>query len=64
MLAEQPKVDTGSARAQLVKISPQATEIELFVYVQTSSYTEFIDRREQILFGALEAMGGDATTLK
>jgi MscS family membrane protein len=64
MLASQPKIDAASARVQLVRISPQATEIEVFVFVLTTSYSEFIQHREQILFGALEAMGSDATTLK
>jgi MscS family membrane protein len=64
MLAAQPKVDTASARARLVRISPQATEIELFADVLTSRWSEYVDRREQILLGALEALGGDATTLK
>jgi hypothetical protein len=50
------------ARARLVRISPQATEIELFADVLTSRWSEYVDRREQILLGALEALGGDATT--
>jgi MscS family membrane protein len=64
MLAAQPKVDPDTVRAQLVRITPQATEIEVFAMVQTSSHSEFASHREQILFGALEAMGSDATTLK
>jgi MscS family membrane protein len=64
MLAAQPKVEEESARARLVRISPQGTEIELFAYVLTTSVSEFIEHREQILLGALEAMGGAATTVK
>ncbi len=60
----QPKVDTASARARLVRISPQATEIELFADVLTSRWSEYVEHREQILLGALEALGSDATTLK
>jgi len=64
MLATQPKVDQTTARARLVRISPQATEIELFAYVLTTSYTEFVEHREMVLLGALEAIGDDLTTLK
>ena len=49
---------------RLVRISPQATEIEIFASVLTSQWTEYVEHREQILLGALEAMGPDATTLK
>lgn len=64
MLAAQSKVEAASARARLVRISPQGTEIELFAYVLTTSFSEFIEHREHILLGALEAMGGAATTIK
>jgi MscS family membrane protein len=64
MLAAQAKVEAATARARLVRITPQATEIELFAYVLTTSWTEYVEHREQILLGALEAMGSDATTLK
>ncbi len=64
MLAAQPKVEAESARARLVRISPQGTEIELFAYVLTTSFSEFIEYRELILLGALEAMEGAATTIK
>lgn len=64
MLAAQPKVDTETARARLVRIGPQGTEIEVFAYVLTTSFSEFVEHREQILLGALEAMGSAATTVK
>lgn len=62
MLTAQDKVEVETARARLVRITPQAAEIELFAYVLTTSFSEFIEHREQILLGALEAMGDDATT--
>jgi MscS family membrane protein len=64
MLAAQEKVEQDTVRARLVRITPQATEIELFAYVLTTSFSEFIEHRERILLGALEAMGADATTIK
>ena len=64
MLSAQPKVDTTTARARLIRISPQATEIEIFANVLTSRWSEYVEHREHILLGALEAMGSDATTLK
>ncbi len=64
MLAAQDEVEQDTARARLVRVTPQATEIELFAYVLTTSFAEFVEHRERILLGALEAMGGDATTTK
>jgi hypothetical protein len=56
--AEQPKVEASSVRIRFVKLEPQALEIELFAYVLTSCWDEFVDVRQQVFLAALEVMGG------
>jgi MscS family membrane protein len=56
--AEQPKVEASSVRIRFVKLEPQALEIELFAYVLTSVWDEFVDVRQQVFLAALEVMGG------
>ena len=64
MLAEQPKVDASSARARFVRLEPAALDIELFAYVLTADWNEYVERREQIFLAALDVVGDDAKTLK
>ena len=55
--AEQPKVEASSVRIRFVKLEPQALEIELFAYVLTSVWDEFVDVRQQVFLAALDVMG-------
>ena len=57
MAIAQPKVDETSARARFVRMAPQALEVELFAYVVTTRWDEFVDVREQILLGVLDVVG-------
>jgi len=59
--AEQPKVEASSVRIRFVKLEPQALEIELFAYVLTSVWDEFVDVRQQVFLAALEVVGGGGT---
>ena len=64
MVVAQPKVHAPSARARFVRMGKDALEIELFAYVQTLEWDEFIEIREQILLRALDIVGprGGAVT--
>ncbi len=62
-LAAQPKVEAETARASFVRLGAQI-EIELFVYVQTTQWTEYLEHREQIFLAAMEVVGEDAAALK
>ena len=62
-LAAQPKVEAETARASFVRLGAQI-EIELFAYVLTTQWSEFLAYREQIFLAAMEAVGEDAATLK
>ena len=64
MVVAQPKVHGPSARARFVRMAPQALEVELFAYVLTTQWNEFVDIREQILLHALEVAGASGASLK
>ena len=63
MLAAQPKVEQESARARFVRLGAQI-EIELFAYVLTSEWNEYLEHREQLFLNALEVVGENVATLK
>src|SRR2546426_1101564 len=60
MIVSHPKVHAESARARFVRMGPQTLEIELFGYVLTTNWDEFVEIREQILLRALEVVGAGA----
>ena len=63
-LAKQPKVDVNSIRTRFVEVEPKALEIELFAYVATSRWDEFVEVREQIFLGALDVVSASGVDLK
>jgi MscS family membrane protein len=62
-LEAQPKVDGPTARATFVRLGPEI-EIELFAYVLTTEWNEYLQHREQIFLAALEVVGDGAQALK
>jgi MscS family membrane protein len=63
MLAAQPKVEVETSRASFVRLG-EKLEIELFAYVLTTQWPEYLEHREQIFLAALEVVGEDAAALK
>jgi MscS family membrane protein len=60
LLAENPEIETGTSRVRLVDFGVRAIELELFAYVLTSDFTEFLAVREELLLqiaGVVEASG-------
>ena len=53
LIAENPKIDTASSRVRLVNFGERAVEIELFAYVLTSDFLEFLVIREDLLLHAV-----------
>jgi MscS family membrane protein len=49
LVAEHPKIETGTSRVRLVDFGVQAIEVELFAYVLTSDFGEFLATREELL---------------
>jgi MscS family membrane protein len=59
-VATVSRVDAASTRATFVRLEPQVLEVELFVYVMTTRWEEYVGVREQVLLAALEVVGGSA----
>jgi MscS family membrane protein len=60
LLAERRDIETESSRVRLVDFGVRAIEIELFAYVLTSDYREFLAVREDLLLqiaGIVESAG-------
>jgi len=57
-VAKVPKVEAASVRATFVRLDAQVLEVELFVYVLTTRWEEYVEVREQVLLAALEVVGG------
>jgi MscS family membrane protein len=49
LLVENPKIEPETARIQLVAFGERAIELELFAYVLTSDYLQFLCVREDLL---------------
>ena len=49
LLGENPKIEAESSRARLVDFGDRAVEIELFAYVLTADFVEFLAVREDLL---------------
>jgi MscS family membrane protein len=56
LLVETPKVETATARVRLVNFGLRAIELELFAYVLTLDYTEFLAIREELLLHVAEVI--------
>ena len=53
LIAENPKIDSASSRVRLVNFGERAVEIELFAYVLTADFPEFLVIREDLLLQAV-----------
>ena len=49
LLAENPRIETQGSRVRLVDFGVRAVEIELFAYVLTTDFAEFLALREELL---------------
>jgi len=46
LLAAHPRIEKGSARIRLINFGERALELELFAYVRTADFAEFLAVRE------------------
>ena len=56
LLVENPKIETGSARIRLVNFGVRAIELELYAYVLTPDYGEFLAVREKLFLGVAQVV--------
>jgi MscS family membrane protein len=63
MLLGHPRVDPGPARARLVAFGASSLDVELFAYVLTADWTEFLRIREDILLRVMEIVDRSGTAM-
>jgi MscS family membrane protein len=55
MLEEHPRVDASGVPLRFTKISPESFDLEVFAYVLTPDYNEFLQIQSELLLKILEA---------
>jgi len=63
LLAAHARVETESARARLVEFSESALNVEVFAYVSSTDWGEFLGIQEEILLRVLEIIDRGGTAL-
>lgn len=63
MLLAHPRVDPVPARVRLVGLGASSLDVELFAYVLTADWSEFLGIREDILLHVMEIVNQSGTAL-
>jgi len=63
LLKGDPRVDSDSARASLVKFGDSSLDVEVFAYVKTTKYLEFLRVREDILLRVMDIIEQSGTAM-
>jgi MscS family membrane protein len=61
LLAENPRLETATARVQLITYGPNSIQVELFAYVRTRDEAEFRAVREDLLLHIGEVVDGSGS---
>ena len=61
LLMENPKIETSTARVRLINFGARAIEFELYAYVLTADYTEFLSVREELFLHIVEVVEASGT---
>lgn len=61
LLVENPKIETKTARIRLINFGARAIELELYAYVLTPDYTEFLKVREELFLHIVEVIEASGT---
>jgi MscS family membrane protein len=56
VLARHPKVDEASARVRLLKLGENAIEVEIYAYILTREYREFLAVQEELILQAMDVL--------
>jgi MscS family membrane protein len=63
LLKGDPRVDPDSARARLVRLGASSLEVEVWAYVKTADWVEFLGIREDILLRVMDIIEQAGTAL-
>ena len=56
LLTRHPKVDEASARVRLQKLGENAIEVEIYAYILTREYREFLAVQEELILQAMDVL--------
>jgi len=62
-LNEHPKVEIGALPVRFVGVGTYSLDIEVFAYVLTSNYDEFLQIQQELLLWILDAVQAAGTAL-
>jgi MscS family membrane protein len=63
LLYQHPKVESSTARARLLRLSQQSADVEVFAYILTNDYSEFLAIQEDLLLRIMDLIQGSGTSL-
>jgi MscS family membrane protein len=63
ILTEHPKVETGSMPVRFVGAGSYSLDIEIFAYIQTADYDEFLQLQQDLLLRIMDAISAAGTAL-
>jgi MscS family membrane protein len=61
MLAEHPKVETGSMRVRLIGLAAYSLDVEIFAYIYAPDYASFLEMQESLLLNCIEIVEDSGT---
>ena len=63
ILNAHPKVDAGKLPVRFIGVGPYSMDVEIFVYINTSDYDEFLALQQELLLRMLQAVEKAGTSL-
>ncbi len=63
LLYQHPKVESSSARVRLLRFGQSSIDLEVFAYILTSDYPEFLAVQEDLLLRIMDLVGESGTSL-
>jgi MscS family membrane protein len=63
MLAADPRVDPADARVRFLRMGESSLDVEVFAYVRTATYAEFLGVQEELLLGILKIVDDAGTSV-
>ncbi len=63
MLAADPRVDTADARVRFLRLGESSLDVEVFAYVRSATYPEFLEVQEELLLRILQIVAEAGTAI-
>jgi MscS family membrane protein len=63
MLAADPRVDTADARVRFRKLGESSLDVEVFAYVRSATFAEFLEVQEELLLSVLRTVSESGTSI-